>query len=1130
MRSRRSSQNNLALLLFALGGVSSALAASCGGDEPKQVVDPPPTPASETLKVHYYRPTEDYTSVALSPVEGAADAKPLAPAGTDGFGVYFSVPLSKGAQSVRFSVDAGGAADMGGERVADLAAGKEIWVYADSGRVFRAAPAIPAPGTAIVYYRRADAAYDGWGLHAWDDILDGPTWDKPIPMTGSDAFGAYYTVKLKPAAKQFSFTLHQGDAKDPGPDMHVEVATQGRRVWIASGDTTIHTFPAEPPLVDGARAHWVTADTIAWNLAGDDASLMATKFALHYAASGGIKGDDNGKLVGAEADLPLTFDPAGLDAAVKARFPHLATYKALRLAPADAIKAKPWLEGQLVVSGERQGALFATGMQIPGVLDSLYAYSGPLGATWSGGVPTLRVWAPTARKVSLHLFADGKPATTAEVIPMSEDNGVWSVAGQAGWKGKYYLYEVEVFVPSTGKVETNLVTDPYSVSLATNSTRSQIVDLSAPELLPQGWASLAKPELAGFQDVSIYELHVRDFSMNDPTVSEPNRGTFLAFTEAGSNGMKHLSALAKAGLTHLHLLPVFDITTIQEVKANQKSPPDLSGFAPDGTEQQEAIAQIKDQDGFNWGYDPFHFTVPEGSYASDPEGSARILDFRKMVAGINGAGLRVVMDVVYNHTTVSGQDPRSVLDRVVPGYYFRLNAAGAVETSTCCQNTASEHTMMEKLMVDSLVTWARDYKVDGFRFDLMGHHMKSNLLNIRKALDALTVAKDGIDGAKVFLYGEGWDFGEVAGNARGVNATQKNMAGTGIATFNDRIRDALRGGGPFDSGDNLKKQGFVSGLYTDPNALDQGTAAEQKDRLLLLSDQLRVSLAGNLAEYTFEDRTGTVVKGSAIDYNGAPAGYTAAPLEAINYAEAHDNQTLFDILQYKLPDKTTMADRVRMQNLAVSVVGLSQGVPFFHAGIDMLRSKSLDRDSFNSGDWFNRLDFSYATNNWGVGLPPKDGNEANWPIMKPLLADAARKPAGADIVRAAEHMREVLQIRRSTPLLRLATADDVMARLRFYNTGKDQTPGLIVMAISDEVQGAADLDPALEAVVVLFNATPDAVEYTHADFAASVLALHPVQLASGDDVVKQAAFAAGKFSIPGRTAAVFVGTGNFPSP
>ncbi len=377
---------------------------------------------------------------------------------------------------------------------------------------------------------------------------------------------------------------------------------------------------------------------------------------------------------------------------------------------------------------------------------------------------------------------------------------MWSVTGKPDWKNQFYLYEVEVYVPSTGKVEKNLVTDPYSLSLSMNSLRSQIVDMTDPGLQPNDWLTLEKPSLEAFEDSVIYELHVRDFSVSDLSVPEELRGTFLAFTETESNGMQHLKKMADAGVTHVHLLPVFDIASINEDKSTwiTVDPETLAGYPPNSDQQQVALAPYKDQDAFNWGYDPFHYTTPEGSYSTNPNGSTRVVEFRQMVQALNQAGLRVVMDVVYNHTNASGQNAKSVLDKVVPGYYHRLNGEGAVETSTCCQNTATEHAMMEKLMIDSVVTWAKDYKVDGFRFDLMGHHMVPNMEHVRQALDALTLEKDGVDGSKILLYGEGWDFGEVAGNARGKNATQINLDGTGIGTFNDRLRDGARGGGPFN--------------------------------------------------------------------------------------------------------------------------------------------------------------------------------------------------------------------------------------------------------------------------------------------------------------------------------------------
>jgi pullulanase-type alpha-1,6-glucosidase len=367
------------------------------------------------------------------------------------------------------------------------------------------------------------------------------------------------------------------------------------------------------------------------------------------------------------------------------------------------------------------------------------------------------------------------------------------------------------------------------------------------------------------------------------------------------------------------------------------------------------------------------------------------------------------------------------------------------------------------------------------------------------------------------VYGEGWNFGEVADNARGVNATQQNIGGTGIGVFNDRLRDAVRGGGPFSG---FQEQGFITGLADDPNGTNQGSADEMTARLLRYEDWIRIGLAGNLRDYALIDRRGDPVIGAEVDYNGSPAGYTLDPQENIVYISAHDNETLFDAIQAKASASASLAERVRMQNLGNSLVLLAQGVPFFHAGDDLLRSKSLDRNSYNSGDWFNRLDFTYQTNNWGVGLPVEGQDRAA--IIGPLLADPALKPAPADILSAAAHFQEMLVIRKSSPLFRLRTAEEIERRLAFLNTGPAQTPGLIVMQLSDMEGG--DLDPTNEQIVVLFNANKTAVTFADAGWVGLPFELHPIQQASTDGVVRGATFesANGAFTVPGRTAAVFV--------
>jgi pullulanase-type alpha-1,6-glucosidase len=954
-------------------------------------------------------------------------------------------------------------------------------------------------------------------LRAW---LQDPDGDGTYTFTTTQLPAGTYQVVF--AVNEDLDKIYGADGRPGGAPVPFTVKADGDEVYFGldpeKAVLTISTEGAPRGNIARQQAMWVNEDTIVWNTVGSPRYT----YALHYAPDGNLTATPQG-VTGGET-ISLTFVTAGPGADVLKRNPYLAGFSTFQLDPADLDRIPAIVKSQLAVTAHDQtGKLVdASGVQIWGVLDAVFAYDGPLGVTWNGARPTLRLWAPTARSVRLHLYADA--TTTDETVrPLELDprSGVWSIEGEADWQDQFYLYEVEVYVPSTGKIEKNLVTDPYSFSLSTNSTRSQIVDLNDAALQPPDWLQLTKPALAAPEDAVIYELHVRDFSIFDETVPEAERGTFKAFTELASNGMRHLKALAQAGLTHVHLLPAFDIATIEEDKTKRQEPDlkRLQSFPGDSDRQQALIAPLADRDGFNWGYDPFHYTVPEGSYSTDPNGPTRILEFREMVQALNQIGLRVVMDVVYNHTNASGQSAKSVLDRIVPGYYHRLSADGQIETSTCCQNTATEHKMMEKLMIDSLLTWAKAYKVDGFRFDLMGHHTLENMQHVRAALDALTMERDGVDGKSIYIYGEGWDFGEVAKNARGVNASQLNIGGTGIGVFNDRLRDGVRGGGPFAP---LPEQGFATGLLDTPNQYEARTSDEQQARLLEYMDWIRVGLAGNLRDYPLLNAQGDVVPAEKIKYNGAPAAYTLDPQENINYVSAHDNETIFDAVQAKAPADLPLADRIRLNNLALDLVMLGQGVPFFHAGDELLRSKSLDRNSYNSGDWFNRLDFTYNSDNWAVGLPPAGDNADQWPIIQPLLADKALKPSGRDIQSALAHFEMMLKIRKSSKLFRLETADQIKQHLSFLNSGPNQLPGLIIMHL-DNSQPDRLSDP-YDHILVMFNASPGQIALNDPQFAGLAFELHPAQAASTDPVLKRARFDAktGVFEVPPRTTAVFV--------
>ena len=854
--------------------------------------------------------------------------------------------------------------------------------------------------------------------------------------------------------------------------------------------------------IDGARAHWLGPGLIAW-----DAPEGVEVYLIGGGADGIVPAGPVGR--GYPAERAGTVADAFGDA-----YPHLGALPLWRFA-VDDTEAKSLLRGGVSLEavtrapGEGARSVAATRPQIGAVLDALYsdaALDAPLGVTWDGGTPTLSVWAPTARKVRLRLFGEGDGHASLEMT-RDDASGVWSVTGAPEWDRRRYLYEVRVHVPGEGVV-TNLVTDPYSHAVTADGERSIIVDLGAPDLVPEGWDADAGPRPGSPVDAAIYELHVRDFSIGDRSVPLSSRGKFGAFAQTDTVGTRHLAALAEAGLTHVHLLPAFDFATVPERAADQTAP-EIPDDGPASEGQQAAVSASASNDGFNWGYDPHHYTVPEGSYATDPDGVARIYEFREMVAGLERLGLGTVMDVVYNHTTAHGQDARSVLDRIVPGYYHRLEADGSVAMSTCCSNTASERAMMERLILDSVETWATRYGVDGFRFDLMGHHGRGTMLAVRRRLAALP------GGSSILLYGEGWNFGEVADDARFVQATQVNMAGTGIATFNDRMRDAARGGGYDDQGEgHVETQGFASGLYTDPNAPGRDADADRAE-LLRQADLIRAGLAGSVADYAFETRNGTVRTAAEVAYGDAPAGYTDDPTEAVNYVAAHDNETLFDILAYKLPQDASPETRVRMQTLASSLVALAQGVPLFHAGQDVLRSKSLDRNSYDSGDWFNRLDFTGQDNGWGRGLPPRRENAGNWRTQARLLADERIGVGPSEVAAASERFRAYLRVRDAEPLLRLRTGQAVRENVHFLNTGPDQTPGLIVMALGP--------NPKAPDLVAMFNARADAALFGMPD--ADAYAPHPLLAMSGDPALRAAGPAQGEtpaLAVPARTTAVFV--------
>jgi pullulanase-type alpha-1,6-glucosidase len=1083
--------------------------AGCGGGSGNNNNNPPDsgTPVSSNFTLHYHRALADYSGWNVAVSTGANESS-ASSSSTDGFGAVYALTVKSGATQLSFTLVNGSSTDGAGTVTVDVSGTiREAWVFSGFSTAITKKPsAIPGANQVAVYYIRPDASYSGWALHTWGDVVTETQWTQPLQPVGTDPapLGEAFLINVKPGATRVNIIVHNGDTKDPGPDMGWDIPSLGNIVFVTSGSANVTARPlaAGEVSINGAAAHLVQPLLVAWDMSDP----AATSFELQYSSTASIA--SSGTNITGGQKITLTPSASGLPPDVRAKAPYLNTggtwWRAFTVDPADASKVQDALKGQLVaIARKSDGSVFAaTQVQTAWAIDALWAYSGPLGVAFdTPNTPTVRLWAPTAQAVKLHV-ADATKTEIAAVDMTEDATGVWSATGPDTWYGKYYRFELTVYHPSTGNIEHPTVTDPYAVNLDTNGLWAQFIDLSDPATKPPTWDALTKPALAAPEDIVVYEGHIRDFSALDSTVSAANRGKYLAFTETSSNGMQHLATLAGAGITHFHLMPAFDFATVNEDPAqrvdigqpfsdlcakNSAVPAatctqfgsttilDAYQSYPGDSDQQQLIASyLYGLDSFNWGYDPFHYGAPEGSYASTAEGTAKILEFRQMVQGLAGIGLRVVMDVVYNHTNAAGLGDKSVLDKIVPGYYHRLDpTTGFVLNSSCCANTASEHVMMEKLMIDTLERWARDYRIDGFRFDLMGLHLKDNMIHVRDALQAIDPT--------IYLYGEGWEIGEMTNGGRGVAAIQLNMGGTGIGTFNDRLRDGARGGGPFDSGKDLRKnQGFSSGLYTDPNELSSATQANQ-DALAHALDLIKIGMAGGLGSFRMVSSTSqTPIPASGIGYGGKSAGYTQDPSETINYVSSHDNQILWDIVQYKLPTGRTMDDRVRAVAQAMDVVLLGQGVRFFHMGDDMLRSKSMEHDSYDSGDWFNRIDWTGTSNGWRSGLPNAGKDSGNWPTIRPIFADTSIAPAAADITKMGTHFQAMLALRKASPLFRLRSAADVMARVDFPDpySGPNQVPALLVMTISDAACAGGDLDPTRSGLVVIVNAGVTAQDVT----------------------------------------------------
>lgn len=511
-----------------------------------------------------------------------------------------------------------------------------------------------------------------------------------------------------------------------------------------------------------------------------------------------------------------------------------------------------------------------------------------LGVKYSPNKTIFKVWAPMASEVKLRLYDAGIGGEPISAIAMEKGiKGTWSAIVNQDIKNKYYTFQVL----QQGKWLYE-APDIYAKAVGVNGARGMVVDLAATN--PPNWRNDKKPPLKNFNDIIIYETHIRDISV-DPNSGIKNKGKFLGLAETGTKspegeatGLDHIKEL---GVTHVHLLPCFDFNSVDETKPSAGQ--------------------------YNWGYDPLNYNVPEGSYSTNPyDGNVRIEEFKQMVQALHKNGLRVILDVVYNHTS---NIDHSNFSQFAPGYFYRHKPDGSYSNATGCGNeVASEMPMVRKFMIESVVYWAKEYHLDGFRFDLMGTHDIETMNQISDTLHKIDPT--------IFIYGEGWAAGD-SPLPEALRAVKKNASKLHqAAVFSDDIRDGIKGGWA-----DLKEKGFVSGNTAMDESIKFGIVA---------------STPNSQVDY------------DKVNYSKGP--WASEPDQTITYVSCHDDNTLWDRLKISNAGASE-ADRIKMDKLAAAIVLTSQGVAFLHSGAEMLRTKQGVANSFNQPDSINEIDYSRKT-------------------------------------------------------------------------------------------------------------------------------------------------------------------------
>lgn len=779
----------------------------------------------------------------------------------------------------------------------------------------------------IVHYLRYDRHYTGWSLWLWLEDSEGIA----CPFTDQDEDGMIATASLElperykdDAPATIGMIVRYDDGTNPWADREfgdryitLEEQEGGIEVWILQGRAELFTRRLSARWMD---FHLIRVD-------------RGVPLPREEHLSWSLQHEDGRQLALTSIEA-LDTDDHGFASAF-----HCLLQDDLELDAAYTILHRNREERTIV----RHDRLFETPS-----FHQLYTYTGTdLGATYTSHETRFRLWAPTAAQVELVIYESGQPHSPYHVYPMNKaEQGTWVATLLGDGDERIYTYRVLVLG------EWREAVDPYARAVTVGGERGVVLDPTRSH--PEGWATSEhpRPKQPYATDAIIYELHVRDLSVH-PASGVQHKGLFLGLTEQDTASPAGLSTgltyVKELGVTHIQLLPIFDYQTVDE--------------------RNPAAS-------YNWGYDPKNYNAPEGSYATNPyDPACRIRELKAAILAMHREGLGVIMDVVYNHMY---KVETSWLELLVPGYYYRTVADGRLADGTGVGNdTASERPMMRKLILDSVTYWAREYQLDGFRFDLMGIHDLETMRQVRSLLDEIDPS--------LILIGEGWDLATpLQSEQRAVQAQAAELAR--IGHFNDAMRDGLRG-----SVFEPSEPGFLAGNFARTR-------------------QVQAAIAGG------------------IPYSEGLALFAAEPEHCVNYAEAHDNHTLWDKLALCAPhaDEPT---RIRMQRMAAAIVLSAQGIAFLHAGQEFLRTKQGEENSYRSPDEINWLDWTR-----------RDDHEAT-----------------------VQYVRGWVRLRREHPALRLPRADLIRRHLRFL----DAPAGMIAYTLEDHAGG----DP-WRTLLILHHAHP----------------------------------------------------------